>query len=105
MVGQEAALIATHAEVVDEESACSGRFLRRIEGTAEGFKEGVDFAVELTDFAYYGANKFGLVGRELGQCLCSLRMLHLDLDISQLKGNHHHGSIPACCRHPRTLLR
>ena len=85
MVGQETAFVTTHAQVVDEESACCSRVLRRVEGRTKGLQQGVDFAVEFADLAYYGADKFGLVGWELRKCLSSFCMLHLGAHVSRLK--------------------
>jgi hypothetical protein len=85
MVGQETAFVTTHAQVVDKESACCGRVLRGVERRTKGLQQGVDFAVEFADFAYYGADEFGLVGWELRESLGSLCMLHLEFNVSQLK--------------------
>lgn len=85
MVGQETTFVATHAQVVDKERTRCGGVLRGIERRAKGLEQRVDFSVEFADFTYYGAYKLGLVGWQLGECLGSLCMLHLDSDVSELE--------------------
>lgn len=77
MVRHEAALVAAHAEVVDEQGAGGGWVGGGIEGAFEGVEEAGDIAVEIADFAGYGADDLGLVGWEMGEGLGALRMLDL----------------------------
>ena len=85
MVGQETAFVATHAQVIDEESACCSGVLRGVERRTKGLEQSVDFSVEFADFTYYGADELGLVGWELRELLGSFCMLHLEEHVSQLK--------------------
>jgi hypothetical protein len=77
VVGQETTFVATHAQVVDQKSACCSGVLRGIERRTKGFQQRVDFSVEFADFTYYGTDELGLVGWELRESLGSLCMLHL----------------------------
>jgi hypothetical protein len=53
VVRQETALVATHAEVVDEEGVCGGGIRGGIEVVGEGCEDLGDVAVEVADFAGY----------------------------------------------------
>lgn len=77
MVRHEAALVAAHAEVVDQQGAGGGWVGGGIEGAFEGVEEAGYIAVEIADFAGYCADDLGLVGWKMREGLGALRMLDL----------------------------
>lgn len=79
MIGEQAALIAAHAEVIDEKLTSRCRLLGGIEGTTERLKDCVDLAVQLANFSNHRPHELRLVGREIGKVLRSFAMLDLRL--------------------------
>jgi hypothetical protein len=77
VVRHQAALVAAHAEVVDQQGAGGGWVGGGIEGALERVEKAGYIAVEIADFAGYRADDLGLVGWEMGEGLGAFRMLDL----------------------------
>ena len=65
MVCEETPFVAAHAEMVDEQRVADLGVLGDVKGPAEGGEELRHVPVELADLAGYGANRLGLVRREV----------------------------------------
>ena len=77
MVGEEAALVPAHAQVIDEEAAGCGRVGRGVERAAEGREDGRGIGVEVANLADDGADKVGLVWWEVAQGARALGLVDL----------------------------
>ena len=76
VVGEQAALVASHGEVVDEEGAGGGRVGGRGEGGPGLGEDACDVFVEGACFERDGADEFGGVGGQGGEVLRAFRGLH-----------------------------
>lgn len=78
MVSQQAPLVPSHGQVVDEESARRGLIGSRVKGALEGLEQVVHILVEIFDLASRGTDELCLVWREVGEVLCPLGVLDLE---------------------------
>lgn len=77
MVGQEAALVSSDGQVVDEKGACRGLLDRGVKGALKRLQQAGHVPVQVADFAGYGPDQLGLVWREMREVLCSFGVLNL----------------------------
>ena len=77
VVRQQAPLVAPHRQVRHQQRAGRVRRGGRVEGAAEGREKSRCGAVLRADFAHDGLGQLGLVGRERGESLRALGVLHL----------------------------
>jgi hypothetical protein len=77
VVGEEAALVPAHRQVVDQERAGCSLVFGWIKGALERLEERCDVPVEITDFARDGPHEFCLVRREMSEVLRPLGVLDL----------------------------
>ena len=83
VVGQEAALVAAHRQVVDQEGAGRGLIRTGVEGAVERLEEACDILAEITHLPRGRPDQFGLIRRQMRQVLGPFGMLDLltvDLD-------------------------
>ncbi len=62
MIGEQTSLVAAHAEMIDKDRTCGGRFRGGVEGALEGSKDVGDVFVKVTYLARRFPDEFGLVG-------------------------------------------
>lgn len=77
MICQQTSLIPPHAKVIHEGGGRGFRCRGGVEGAGIGGEDGGDVFVEVAHFAGHGADDFGLVGGEVGECLGAFGMLDL----------------------------
>ncbi len=61
MVGEQAALVAAHAKMIDKDGTCGCWFRRGVEGALEGSEDVGDVFVEVPHFARRFSDKLGLI--------------------------------------------
>ena len=82
MVGEEASLVAAHAEVIDEEGARGGGIGMGIERSAERREDCGGVGIEIADLLDDGADDLGLVRREVVQGTSAFRLIDLRRSMS-----------------------
>lgn len=92
VVSQQAALVTSHAEVINQQSAGGRGLSSWVEGAGERLEDAGYIAVQVNSLAGYCAHEFGLVGGERRQAGDAFGILNLwdqgasVMSMSKLKG-------------------
>lgn len=78
VISQQASFVPPHRKMVDEHGARLGFVCMRFEAALEEFQHGGEVLVQVAHLPSHGTDELGLIGREIGQLLCSLRMKDLE---------------------------